>query len=388
MLNFTMEENEKLKRAITISGMKNKTNDFFNAKLNKFFDINNGSYESFYDYSLDISLTFRGYLAKHSTNGSLYGYYPGGNSISYMVIVNDDVFTKLIELYNAAPADVTSREIGIIAISAIMVAVDMDVNTTTPQQQSITAIPNYMANANAYIYGMCNPTRNPFTPIFPNGSPALFQMKQKENVNPVPKPVVGQPEIGQPVQTDSRSKSTSELIEDVMGAVKVSGKPINNSGKVFDFADEIIEFEKLIYDTLGIGRAGYETSVKLVDKIPKNSIRHTINIDSSSIFDITKVPELNNRINKMDSLVTDIVTRAICKELIHPTSVMSSSNANYIEFALRIPNYSFKKLVAEWAKENNVTIKNLSNLPTTFKYYINVQTMEIISHMTPIACVK
>jgi hypothetical protein len=390
MLNFTMEENEKLKRAITISGMKNKTSDFFNAKLNKFFDINNGSYESFYDYSLDISLTFRGYLAKHSTNGSLYGYYPGGNSISYMVIVNDDVFTKLIELYNAAPADITNREIGIIAISAIMVAVDMDVNTTTPQQQSITAIPNYMANTmantNAYIYGMCNPTRNPFTPIFPNANPALFPMKQKENVNPV-KPVVGQPEIGQPVQTDSLPKLTSELIKDVMGAAKVSGKPINNGDKVFDFVDEIRKFEKLIYDTLGIENAGYETSMKLVDRLPKNSDKYTINIVNTSTLDMNRVSELTTLLNKMDSLVTDIVTRAICKGLIHPTSV-TSSNANYIEFALKIPNYSFKKLIIEWANDANATIKSTSNLPVTFRYYINVQTMEIISHISPVVIVK
>ena len=387
MLNFTMEENEKLKRAITISGMKNKTIDFFNAKLVKFFGINNDSYESFYDYSLDISTTFRGYLVKHGTNGSPYGYCIGGNTIYYTTTINDDIFTKLIELYNAAPIDITYKDLGVIALSAIMTVIDMEFNTINITQKPITAIPDYIANPNAYLQAIRAKTSQ-FVPIFPNGSPAPFPMKQEKNVNPDPKPIVGQPEIGQPVQTASPHKPTSELIKDVMDAVKVSGKPINNSGKVFDFADEIIEFEKLIYDTLGIGRAGYETSVKLVDKIPKNSIKHAINIDSSSIFDITKVPELNNRINKMDSLVTDIVTRAICKELIHPTSVMSSSNANYIEFALRIPNYSFKKLVTEWAKENNVTIKNLSNLPTTFKYYINAQTMEIISHMTPIAYVK
>lgn len=379
MLHFTMEENEKLKRAITISGMKNRTSDFFNAKLIKFFGINNGSYESFYDYSLDISMTFRGYLAKHSTNGSLYGYYPGGNSISYMVIVNDDIFTKLIELYNAAPADITSREIGAIAISAIMVAVDMDVNTTIPQQKPVTAmpLPPYMANPNAYMQVMR--ARNPFVPIYPNGSPAPFPMKQEENANPDPKPVVGQPEIGQPVQTASLPKPTSELIEDVMSAAK--------GDKAFDFVDEIRKFEKLIYDTIGIEKAGYETSMKLVDRLPKNSDKYTINIVNTSTLDMNRVSELTTLLNKMDSLVTDMVTRAICDDLIHPTSV-TSSNANYIEFALKIPNYSFKKLIIEWANDANATIKSPSNLPVTFRYYINVQTMEIISHIAPVVIVK
>ena len=390
MLHFTMEENEKLKRAITISGMKDKISDFFNAKLIKFFGINNGSYESFYDYSLDISMTFRGYLAKHSVNGSLYGYYPSGNTISYMVIVNDDVFVKLIELYNAAPADITSREIGAIAISAIMVAVDMDVNTTIPHQP-ITAMPPYIANPNVYMQGMC--AKNPFIPIHPNGSPAPFPMKQEENVNPVPKPVVGQPEIGQPVQTASLPKPTSELIEDVMGAAKVSGKPdvVTNQvvraffnsdpNKTTIINDISVRMEELREDIMhGLGIDTYKGFKYTIKPEHRRIIKDTVlELEVYDDFDETKIVELNKKLASMSYSISNIVIKAMEKRIMYTGNISTP----YYELTITVPNYSYKKFITEWATTNEVKIHNPKKLAASFRYLVDRHTGEIINRNIP-----
>ena len=393
MLPFTMEENEKLKRALTISGMKNRTSDFFNAKLIKFFGINNGSYESFYDYSLDISMTFRGYLAKHSSNGSPYGYCIGGNTIHYMFVVNDDIFVKLIELYNAAPVDITYRDLGNITLSAIMTVIDMDVNTTIPQQKPVTAmpLPPYMANPNAYMQGMC--ARNPFVPIYPNGSPALFQMMQKENVNPVPKPVVGQPEIGQPVQTDSLPKPTSELIEDVMGAAKVSGKTDavtnqvvraffnsdpNKTTLVNDISVRMEELREDIMHGLGIDTyKGFKYSIKPEHR---RIIKETVlELEVYDDFDETKIVELNKKLTSMSYSISNIVIKAMEKRIMY-TGDMSTP---YYELTVTVPNYSYKKFITEWATTNEVKIHNPKKLAASFRYLVDRHTGEIINRNIP-----
>jgi hypothetical protein len=380
MINFSIEENEKLKRALTNAGMKNRTNEFFNAKLIKFFDINNGgSYESFYDYSLDISVSFRGYIAKHYATTPIYLYpYPNGNTMSYMVLINDDILTKLIELYNAAPSDIqlSCIDISIIALSAIMAVIDMEANTSQSFFSYVPRVPTvpypyFGYNPNTPPTGnpisSYAPERNKFIPTYPDGAPAPFPIKTENKEKNDDNHTTGQAVIGQPIPTPTNSvdmlnifgnsSSTTTVTRGIFGGIKELG-------------EHFME---------GLGIDTYKGFSYACKPEQRKCTKETVLEVEADGFDETKIDEFNKKLASISHSVADTVITAMKKGLIN----IDSMTTRYYEFTVTIPNYSYKKFITEWATTNKVKIHNPRKLAASFRYLIDNRTGNIIYHNIP-----